>query len=119
MFVDKAGMIILLGLVMLLLTFALKRNLLEKWGWVKVFGVGGSIYVIISSLFYSITGKPFWNDPLLFYRLVIAIGAMVYVGVILDFYGIKFKKKKITQAATLPQPKPQKQTNKKKVKRKK
>ena len=92
--IDRIGIAILLGLMGLALTFFFKRELLKGWGWAKAFAIGGSIYAIISSGYFAITGDFFWNDDMGFYRFIVALGAIVYIGVILDFYGVKFQKKK-------------------------
>jgi hypothetical protein len=92
---DKIGMGIILGFLSVLLCFVFKRNLLKRFGWVKQFAVGSSIYLIFSSLYFSISGEFFWKDDINFYRFAIALGAIVYIGVIFDNYNINpFKKKK-------------------------
>jgi len=84
--VDKIGVIIILGIIFIIFAFFYNKKLLIKWGWVKQFLIGSSVYLIISSLYFGITGSLFWKDDLQFYRFVIALGAIVYIGTIIDNY---------------------------------
>ena len=93
MTLDKVGVIVILGILTIGITYLFKKDLLKNWGWLTVFGVGGSVYLIISSLFYAITGEFFWKDTLDFYRFVIGIGAVVYIRYIIDLYKSSKNKK--------------------------
>lgn len=91
--IDKVGVIVIFGFVSLVITFLFNKRLLGGFGWLKQFAMGSSFYLVLSSLYFAITGNPFWNDTLEFYRFVLAVGAIVYLGSIMDNYGIYSKKK--------------------------
>lgn len=90
--IDRVGVMVALGLFSLVMAFFFNRKLLGGFGWLKQFAMGSSFYLVISSLYFAVLGQPFWNDTLEFYRFVLAIGAIIYLGSILDNYGM-YKKK--------------------------
>lgn len=92
MALDKIGIIIIFGIISLIISYFFKRKLLKGIGWLKQFAIGSSFYLVISSMYFAITGTPFWTDNLDFYRFVVAIGSLIYLIFILENYGIKLDK---------------------------
>lgn len=91
---DWIGISFLLGIVAIILTFRFKKTLLKNiWDYLKIFGVGGLIYPIISSSYYVAMGERLWNDTFDF-RIIIGVGVLFYIGYIIDLYKSKNKKKK-------------------------